>query len=454
MKRGALIRILSSLLISVFWSVLPCTVYAQDDFPRGIRLNEEALSATAAAEDSAAGDLNTDTDHTQQQRPATDDSAVTALPESAPSSDAIDATATTIPPASATLVAEMVGTDALTPLAQPSPTTLQSQAPTEVAEVLIEPDIDDFAKLKLDMALSSFRLNPDVRTRNMVIDAYQALVIRDCYSQVYKNLTYVPPGSLQCQSLVTRLLQFEPQNPLAICARDGFDAVGCRTAYRGQTFRSFSERSADTELDQVLDLKRNEQEFNEIQNRISNLRSDFEIHQDLESRKKLIDTMEQGIEKACRSITEGPADEITDGRELLKKYPELERIVRGEESGRSSSQGSLINMIEPTIPEGSEPTPTPIDKPYAGLLRDLAPQSEPTTVQTTRYRNASPVCYSFVTQLLEFEPLHPRATCLRDGPYSPGCLIAVKRHREAPATARPGATAVPKRRGSGGLATF
>ena len=451
MKRG-LVRVSLALFGAVLCtSTFSARLDAQDDYPRGIQLNEEELSATAAAEEQSSP-INTDHGHGEI---AASSAAEPTTPAQIAPSDAAPSSAPEVAPATATLVAKMVGEDALTPLAREAPSPLvQATATSSAPEIAIEPDADDFAKLKLDMAISSFKLNPDSRTRNMVIDAYQSLVIRECYSQVYKNLTYVPPGSAQCQAFVSKLLQFESQNPLAICARDGFDAVGCRSAYRGQTFRSFSERSSDTELDQVLDLKRHEEELGEIQNRISNLRSDFEIHKDAESHQKLLTELEQGIEKACRSLTEGPADEIANGDELLKKYPELARIVSGEESGMNSSQGSLANMVEPTTPAEAQASPTPLEKPYAGLLRDLAPESSSTKIEPTRYRNASPYCYSFVSQLLEFEPFHPRATCLRDGPYSPGCLLAVKRQREAPPTARAGATSTPKRKNTGGLATF
>lgn len=425
------VRRVSAILVTSL--LLVAHVAAQDELPSDVQDPNQALSATPASE-------NQSTD--QPDEINTDHSPAASSTE-----------APTVAPAAATLVAQMVGDLDVTPeVVATAALAAPAASPTEVP---IEPDQDDFAKLKLDMAISSFRLNPDNRTRAMVIDAYQGLVIRECYSQVYRNLTLTPPGSVLCQSFVAKLLQFEPQNPLAVCAREGFDSSGCRMAYRGQTFRSFSERSDDTELDQVLDLKRNEAELQQLQNIISSARTDYEVHQDAESRQKLISQMEHGIEKACRSITEAPIEENDDGRAWLKKYPELEQIVSGQESSTTQSN-SLANMIEPTSPPEAVVSPTPTERPYAGFLKEISPESPATKVETTRYRNASPYCYGFVSQLLEFEPMHPRATCLRDGPYSPSCLLAVKRQRETPPTARPGATAAPKRRstGGGGLGTF
>lgn len=433
-KFGALITLLLCLV-----GFVNC-VTAQDEFPKS-QLSDESIEDQQVPPDNV--------DHAPGGQ----------LPSFTPAAQAQNQ-APTVAPAAATLVAKMVGDVTSVPATPTLGAVSEAQlTPITALEPTIEPDPQDLDQLKLEMALTSFKLNPDSRTRAMAIDGYQGLVIKECYSQVYKNLTLVPPGTPKCQSLVAKLLQFEPQNPLAICAREGFESNGCRNAYRGQSFKSISIQSDDTELDQVLDMKRSEQELSELQNKISNLRSDYEIHQDLDSRTALMTELERAMEKSCRNISEAPAEEFRDGSELFKKYPELEKIVSGKDSTQVATPGSLANMIEPTEVALSEPTPKSQEKPFAGLLKDLSNESAEGKVNIVRYRNASPFCFSFVSQVLEFEPQHARATCLRDGPYSPSCLAAVKKQRENPVANSSGkqntiTSPAPRRQGAGSLGTF
>lgn len=91
------------------------------------------------------------------------------------------------------------------------------------------------AELRVDIAKTTFELDPSIMNRATLLHALERVVELTCMPRLTLELQY--SGGLSnpaCMEQVLRVFAIDSASPVAFCARDGIDSENCLTAYRAQ----------------------------------------------------------------------------------------------------------------------------------------------------------------------------------------------------------------------------
>ena len=134
------------------------------------------------------------------------------------------------------LVASQVFAEDATPLPSAAatlatPAPLPSQLPAERPTKL---------QLQLEVAETAYLLKKDDQTLGQLVGVLEQAVAPYCM-QTLRTGTALPASPLQgrCLATVQRMIEIDPTNAAAICARDGIDATTCVDAYGGQRIEAY-----------------------------------------------------------------------------------------------------------------------------------------------------------------------------------------------------------------------
>jgi hypothetical protein len=319
--------------------------------------------------------------------------------------------------------------------------------------------------LAISMAESSLKLNPSLRLVAELSSALEAYLTKNCFGNLLQTLRYEgPPTNPDCITRMERLFEVYPDNPVAVCLRDGIEAKSCADAYRNQRIEAF--RDSYSSIAEIPDpaLKvglsaADTTKLRALEETLRNVNSDYQkAKTDEQKYKYMMDAThlyDQALSIACKITAiklEDPKGEdskeeeqedpaVREAREKLLKLPpglrpdyqrkmlaeaeaELERAARDKEAQRV-----ILKKIE--------------------VINNPDNRKAITAQGKLRVRIILPVCDEYSKQSSRILPKFPSPTCHREGWYSPQCVGALrqwhnyKRQMQEAEAKRAGKAAVP-----------
>lgn len=234
-----------------------------------------------------------------------------------------------------------------TPSASPSPTSesatpLPSQTPATRPTRL---------QLQLEVAETAYLLKKDDQTLGQLVGILEQAVAAYCMPEL-RTGTVLPSRPLEgrCLATVQRIIEVDPSNAAAICARDGIDSTTCVDAYGGQRIQAYqptSEQSANNgSLGYGVQRARVAPAVQALEGELYMANRAREINRTPDTEKKVRDVLDRLIPAACfyssvmyRSQEQGPRERVrllpdecirsTD--EALRAFPGHARAVCARE---------------------------------------------------------------------------------------------------------------------------
>ena len=299
----------------------------------------------------------------------------------------------------------------------------------------------DLAEIKIQMAEARLKLVQSDRNLNALVSSLEDFINSRCFSGMLSTLKYEgPPTGPQCIERMNQLLAVNPDNPAAICLRDGIDAPTCIAGYRSQRVIEFYDSNSlladlpDTSL--KVGLSAAETERIKVQKEmLSNVNRQYSQAKTDEEKAKLVKDAtgiyEQLMTTACRlsalrlrrleseskPVQEPPR--VAEARRKLQQVPphmraDYQRQMREQAedelaryTGDARGKTELVALIEAIEnPEVSDPTKA---------FKDLQ-----------RSRIVLPSCFGAIEQAGKFLPTFYGSTCFGQGFQTPQCVQALR----------------------------
>jgi hypothetical protein len=297
----------------------------------------------------------------------------------------------------------------------------------------------DVNELKIAMAESSLRVNPSLRTVADLSAALERYLTSHCMGNLLQSLAYEgPPSDPECQARMERLLEIYPQNPVALCVRDGIAAPSCTDAYRNQKMVAFSGSSSYEDIpdpalkvglsaEDTKKLAALRQTLSDVNQRYQAANSDTDKQKALDDATNLYDQL---LSLTCKTVAlrlDQPLDQQEE-REDSSITEVRERLLKIPPGIRPDYQRQLTQKTEEELARAAN---DPATKKI--LLQKLAVIQNPDTRQRLtaagklRVRVALPQCVEYIEQAQAILPNFPSPTCHREGWYSPQCVLALKK---------------------------
>jgi|688.fasta_scaffold170211_2 hypothetical protein len=296
-------------------------------------------------------------------------------------------------------------------------------------------------ELKIEMAESQLKLRPSDKTTSELIAALEEFLNQNCFGDLAKTLSYSgPPKDEKCIARMEKLLLVNPDNPAALCLRDGLDAQSCKEAYRRQRLVAFMGNNMP-DLDPALKVGASAYEkalLDKIQLDLAPLDAQWTQAKTDDEKKTIIEaalpSYERMMNTACRIVVlrvsrikedkkeEDP--EIKEARERLSKIPEN---LRGE------YQEKMISDAEEKLAQvARNKDPAAIARITALItaIRNPGIEQSPLTANNSeRLRYVLPQCADVLKAMKQRLGDFPAPLCHTDGWYSPQCISAIKSYR-------------------------
>ena len=300
----------------------------------------------------------------------------------------------------------------ITPQASPSPETTPTATPpaatpTAATAASIFEGKEDLVSLGAAMAAAQYEIRPSFMTRTDLITNLSRAVDAHCMGTLPRDLAYTPNHSPYCEQLITYTLSIDPQNPDAICARDGIDASTCREAYREvATSSSVSYRDSASVMqrfgnDSTIHDAEVSMQVDAILKDLYPAKSAYATEKNETNRLRLAALYITLLDRVCA------APKIAPNPDYLKDRTAQDRALQ------------------------STGAPAAKEKRFADMLSRLAntpgrPTPIPAVISRTRLMSIS--CLDHVREALQYIPELPRAICHRDGFFSPNCIDALRKN--------------------------
>lgn len=244
--------------------------------------------------------------------------------------------------------------------------------------------------LKKEIAEKDYELKPGADTRGELLRTLEYLTATECFPKLMVKLKNTPAeNSLACKDKINATLELYPDDPIAICARDGFLSVSCRESDVKIVIKGFepADRGAIRGLDSELKAQQNAEKVKKLTD---------ELHRiDQEARELPSDATPQVItakrDEGFKVLYQLIALTCADNYILVGKLEELKAIVNPKSSYDSE-------------PPGSDSTAE-----ITGYVRMLPNQ-----------------CIYYIDTALSVKPNFSSAICAKFGTYSPRCIEALK----------------------------
>lgn len=328
-----------------------------------------------------------------------------------------------------------------TPAASPVPTAVKT-APLDITD------------LKIQMAESGLTVSPSLTKIADLSNALEAYLNRYCFGDLLTTLTYEgPPTDPQCIARMERLFEIYPDNPVALCLRDGITAKSCSDAYQRQKCEPFSDSSSNGKLlDPTLKIglsARDQENVKALRETLQNVNKDYQkATSDEDKQQNLDDALQlydQLLSITCKLTTISLEESMA---EKVRKYEDpaitevRKKLLQIPPDLRADYQKKMIEQTEIEIARNKN------DKyRVAMLLEKISAIQNPERDETVsakdavRKRIVLPACYETIQQASSIIPQFPSPTCHRIGWNSPQCLEGIKQWREYRQTVRKAALA-------------
>jgi hypothetical protein len=294
----------------------------------------------------------------------------------------------------------------------------------------------NITELKISMAESSLKVNPSLRTLAELAAALEDYLNNNCFGQLLSTLKYDgPPTDPNCISKMERLLSFYPNNPVAVCLRDGIAAPSCENAYNVQELRAFT--SSDSAADPALKVglsAQDEAKVKALSETLANVNRDYQSAQQVADKQKLMDDAaqlyDQLLSVTCKLYSlkleqpQGAKDEPTEDPSIREVR---ERLLKIPPALRGDYQNQLLTQAEEELGRAAS------DKARQALILErIKVIQNPDNRQTLtaadkeRIRIVLPRCKELIEQSAKILPHLPSPICHRQGWRSPQCVKAIE----------------------------
>lgn len=318
------------------------------------------------------------------------------------------------------------------------PVVVQAAPPAPANKIDLDKALD-VNELKIAMAESSLRVNHSLRTIADLSSALEKYLTAHCMGTLLQTLQYDgAPSDPDCIARMDRLLEIYPDNPVAVCVRDGIGAQSCVDAYRNQKTVAFSGGSSYSDIpDPALKvglsaedskkLTALRQTLFDVNQRYQAATTDAEKQQAMDDATNLYD---QVLSLTCKVVAlrlDEPDDQneeredssITEVREKLLKIPP---------GLREDYQKQLLQQTEEELAKaGKDAATRKILLQKMVVIQNPEDTRQVTAAGKIRVRIVLPQCFDYISQAQAILPNFPSPTCHREGWYSPQCIVAIKK---------------------------
>lgn len=317
-----------------------------------------------------------------------------------------------------------------------SPATANPLSTTPVA---------DLTEIKIQMAEARLHLIQSDRNLNALISSLEEYLNMKCFTGLAKTLNYEgPPSDPVCIARMEQLFKVNPDNPVAICLRDGIDAPACYDAYKGQQVIEFYESDSlikdlpDPSLKVGLSAAETER-IKVQQEMLSDINNKYRQASTDEEKGKLVKdavgVYDQLLATACRvaslrlrrlETTDQEISEpskVADARRKLLQVPtemraDYQRKMREQAEdelarykGDARGKAEIIQLLAAIDSPDQEQAPAE--------FRNLQ-----------RNRIVLPACFNSLEQVKTFLPSFPGGECFGQGFQTPQCIRALREWRK------------------------
>jgi hypothetical protein len=300
----------------------------------------------------------------------------------------------------------------------------------------------DILDLKIQMAESSLRINPTLRSIAELSSALESYLTRNCFGNLLQTLSYEgPPTNPDCIARMDRLFEIYPENPVALCLRDGMEAQSCRDAYRNQSLKEFSGGSdlktiPDPALKVGLSaadtskIKALSESIRDVNHAYQSATTDDEKYKHMNDATQLYDQL---LSIACKVVAlelEEPAEDSSSPREDSSITQAREKLLKIPPALRPDYQRQMLLEAETELARANK------DKAQQAIIiekikviNNPETKSAITAAGKLRLRVVLPTCYDYIEQTSKLLPNFPSPICHRNGWYSSQCIEGIKKWR-------------------------
>lgn len=306
-----------------------------------------------------------------------------------------------------------------------------------------QPKIDldkalDINELKITMAENSLKVNPSLRTLSELTSALEQSLNSRCFGDMLRTLSYQgPPQDPACLARIDRLLEVYPNNPVAVCLRDGIEAPSCRSAYQEQHLVAFSGGSSYQDPALKVGLSENDSKrlgqlsgaLQDVDTAFRNAATDEQKLKSLEDGANLYDQILSIACKVAGLRLDEPADRKED-----KEDPSIrdvrERLLKIPPALRGDYQRQLLQQAEEELAKAkNDTTQKKIIIQKINVIQNPDQKKTLSAAGTLRMRVVLSQCKDFIEKFEKILPDAPAPPCYRAGWYSPQCINALRNWR-------------------------
>jgi hypothetical protein len=300
------------------------------------------------------------------------------------------------------------------------------------------------ADLALEMALSTYKAHKSVKNYSSLLESLESNIGEHCFPQLSTTLTYSPKQkSANCEKAIELAFSFDAENPVALCARDGFDSRSCQESSESLQIAILSSGGdpwndgSDIDLDARLIETGTDVEIRQLEANITNA--------DIASRvggaegaailEQQAQSMREAIRLACPIARLSVVDiNNQNSPDAFMNDPGFKATLESlppEDRENYTEQMRKSLMLPTPTPATLSPT-SPLDEVEGALGTKKSRISIPKLYKYSRTRFIGSSCDRLTQRAIAANIAKAQGTCARFGKFHPNCLaeMQIERKRE------------------------
>lgn len=293
-------------------------------------------------------------------------------------------------------------------------------------------------ELKIEMAETRLKLIKDPSIISDLASALEEYLNTTCMAQLPQTLSYAGhPSDPICIARIQRLLEINPNNPVAVCAQEGIASKPCIDAYQNQAIVIVYPATKADNLDPAIRVGLSKVTMDRIAKVEESLQAvNAKYKQTLtpdEKRELLNDAAtlyDQILNLSCKVSAVGfvpgndagansEPEEISQARERLLQIPPA---IRGDYQKEMSEKAEKELADPQTSPDRAGQL-----KELLQVIKDPDGLSKRQAANLKRTRYILSKCAETLNLATKIVPDLPSITCFHQGWYSPKCRYAIKK---------------------------
>jgi hypothetical protein len=279
------------------------------------------------------------------------------------------------------------------------------------------------------IARAQYELESSAANATTLRSRLEQLVGALCMPAVHAAGPHAPElNSEECNTVSAELLELQPGNAVALCARDGYGAASCISAYEAQLIDSRYQPRGTKRMNRIL------ADF-EVQ--LTNLSEAFKATPSSETLSALHAHFAPHLQEYCQAIAieyetnAGSASESGARRRARQsKNANATSASISTERDDEKLRDLMTSYITEKLPEQQQQ-----QQPQDEQELNLAPSQYSDFV---RVRKIPQSCNTLIEQLLAVHPDSSLAWCYRSGWYAPTCISLLQKEKRYSNSTQPG----------------